>query len=279
MAIQLLIICYLAVAAFATPLTSPAVNTPFESSRIFANRSNQSQDGRYAAPAVKGTGGWEWAVNRARNDVSTLSLAEKVNLTSGIGSSGRCEGTLGRVDKLGIGELCFQDGPTGIRSSDYVTVFPSGVTTGATWNLDLIEQRGAAMASEFRAKGINVLLGPVTGGPLGRSPYQGRNWEGFGADPYLVGQASYVTVRGMQSQGVIATSKHFLAYEQETFRQLYAADDFWTLNKINNTQNTYSANLDDRPMHELYLKPFMHAVRAGTGCIMCVSDTSLLLWF
>lgn len=113
-------------------------------------------------------------------------------------------------------------------------------------------------------------LGPVTGGPLGRSPYQGRNWEGYGPDPYLHGEAAYQTVAGTQSAGVIATSKHFLAYEQETFRQLYAADTYWTLNPQNNTKNTYSANLDDRTLHELYLWPFMNAVRAGSGAVMCV---------
>ncbi|PWN87978.1 hypothetical protein FA10DRAFT_281476 [Acaromyces ingoldii] len=230
-----------------------------------------------AAPAalgrsinITGNGGWEAALARARHAVAQLDLAEKVNLTTGIGSVGRCEGTLGRVDKLGIPELCFQDGPTGVRASDFVTVFPAGVTTAATFNRDLFEARAEAMAAEFRAKGIHVLLGPVTGGPLGRSPYQGRNWEGFGADPFLVGEAAYRSVRGIQSQGVIATAKHFLVYEQETFRQLYAADDPWTLNPENNTVNTYSANVDDRTMHDLYLRPFQNAVRAGAGCIMCV---------
>lgn len=213
---------------------------------------------------------WQSAVSKAQSIVSQLNLQEKANLTGGIGSIGRCEGTLGRVERFGIPELCFQDGPTGVRASDFVTVFPAGLTTGATFNRDLMEKRGEVMAAEFKGKGINVLLGPVTGGPLGRSPYQGRNWEGFGLDPFLVGEAAYATVKGIQSQGVIATSKHFLAYEQETFRQLYAADDPFTLNPINNTVNTYSADLSDRTLHELYLKPFMNAVRAGTGAIMCV---------
>ncbi|MCO5565290.1 hypothetical protein L7F22_018963 [Adiantum nelumboides] len=213
---------------------------------------------------------WQSAVSKAQSIVSQLTLPEKANLTGGIGSVGRCEGTLGRVERFGIPELCFQDGPTGVRASDFVTVFPAGITTGATFNRNLMEKRGEVMAAEFKGKGINVLLGPVTGGPLGRSVFQGRNWEGFGLDPFLVGEAAYATVKGIQSQGVIATSKHFLAYEQETFRQLYAADDQFTLNPINNTINTYSADLSDRTLHELYLKPFMNAVRAGTGAIMCV---------
>ena len=113
------------------------------------------------------------ARSKAQGVVNQLTLAEKANLTGGI-VGGRCEGTLGRVDRFNIPELCFQDGPTGVRASDFVTVFPPGLTTGATFNRDLMEERGARMAAEFRAKGIHVLLGPVTGGPLGRSPYQGR---------------------------------------------------------------------------------------------------------
>ncbi|KAJ9475867.1 Glycoside hydrolase [Pseudozyma hubeiensis] len=218
---------------------------------------------------VTGNGGWEWAVEKARSVVGQLTLDEKVNLTAGI-VGGRCEGTLGRVDRFGIPELCFQDGPAGFRASDFVTVFPAGVTTAATWNRDLIYKRAAALGSEFVAKGVNVHLGPVTGGPLGRSPFQGRNWEGFGPDPYLHGEAAYYTVSGTQSAGVISTAKHFLAYEQETYRQLYAASDPYTLNPNNNTELTYSSNLDDRTLHELYLWPFMNAVRAGSGALMCV---------
>lgn len=259
---QLVWVAALIVAVIASPLQAETPNLTF--------LPVAAKDTNHSSPHVTGTGGWEWAVHKAKHAVSTLSLAEKVNLTGGIGSVGRCEGTLGRVDKLGIPELCFQDGPAGFRSSDLVTVFPAALTTGATWNPALMEKRGEAMAAEFRGKGVNVLLGPATGGPLGRSPYQGRNWEGFSTDPFLTGAAAYATVKGMQSQGVIATTKHFLVYEQETFRQLYAADDPWTLNSINNTVNTYSANVEDRTLHELYLKPFMHAVRAGTGAVMCV---------
>ncbi|TKY87542.1 hypothetical protein EX895_003556 [Sporisorium graminicola] len=218
---------------------------------------------------VTGNGGWEWAVEKARGVVGQLTLEEKVNLTAGI-TGGRCEGTLGRVDRFGIPELCFQDGPAGFRASDFVTVFPAGVTTAATWNRDLMYKRAAALGAEFVAKGVNVHLGPVTGGPLGRSPFQGRNWEGFGPDPYLHGEAAYYTVSGTQSAGVISTAKHFLAYEQETYRQLYAASDPYTLNPNNNTELTYSSNLDDRTLHELYLWPFMNAVRAGSGALMCV---------
>lgn len=215
---------------------------------------------------------WNDAVQKARLLISQLTLAEKANLTGGIGyeAGSRCEGSLGSVPRLNIPELCFQDGPTGIRASDLVTVFPAGLTTSATFNRELMERRGKRLAFEFRNKGINVLLGPVTGGPLGRSVFEGRIWEGFGLDIYLNAEASYSTVKGIQSQGVIATSKHFIAYEQETFRTLSAASSRFQFNPINNTKHPYNAIVDDRTLHEMYLKPFMNAIRAGSGAIMCV---------
>ena len=84
--------------------------------------------------------------------------------------------------------------------------------------------RGYALGEEFRAKGVNVALAPVAG-PLGRAPAGGRNWEGFGADPYLAGISFYSpsliegvgvskTVQGIQDTGVIATVKHYIANEQ-----------------------------------------------------------------
>ncbi|PWN31858.1 glycoside hydrolase [Meira miltonrushii] len=189
---------------------------------------------------------WEKSVKKAQLIVAQSTLAEKANLTGGLGYEvgSRCEGTLGSIPRLGLPELCFQDGPTGVRASDFVTVFPAGLTTAATFNRRLMEQRGKRLAYEFRGKGINVLLGPATGGPLGRSVFQGRNWEGFGLDTYLNGEASYATVKGIQSQGVIATSKHFIAYEQETFRTLYAASSRFQFNPINNTEHAYSANIN-----------------------------------
>lgn len=68
---------------------------------------------------------------------------------------------------------------------------------------------------------MHVALAPVTGGPLGRSPLGGRNWEGFSADPYLSSVGSYISVVGFQDTGVVATSKHYILYEQETQRYPY----------------------------------------------------------
>jgi beta-glucosidase len=75
-----------------------------------------------------------------------------------------------------------------------------------SWNKKLAKQRGAQMGEEFRKKGVNMVLGPVTG-PLGRIAEGGRNWEGFTDDPYLGGSLIYDTVSGIQSSGVGACTK------------------------------------------------------------------------
>ena len=107
-----------------------------------------------------GNGGWEWAYQEAKSLVSQMTLEEKVNLTTGVASAGRCEGTLGTVERFGIPALCFQDGPAGFRTSDFVTVFPAGVTTAATWNRQLIYDRAAALGAEFKGKGVVSTLAP-----------------------------------------------------------------------------------------------------------------------
>lgn len=102
-------------------------------------------------------------------------------------------------------------------NTDHNTAFPAGITTGATFDKDLIYARAVAIGKEFRGKGAHVFLGPMVG-PLGRKPLGGRNWEGFGADPVLQGIAGALTIKGVQEQGVIATIKHLIGNEQEMYR-------------------------------------------------------------
>ncbi|EKV06360.1 hypothetical protein PDIG_70540 [Penicillium digitatum PHI26] len=107
-----------------------------------------------------------------------MTLAEKVNLTTGTGFfMGPCVGQTGSVPRLGIPNLCLQDSPLRIRNSDHNTAFPPGTTVGATFNKDLMSERGVGLGEEARGKGVNVLLGPSVGA-LGRKPRGGRNWEG-----------------------------------------------------------------------------------------------------
>ncbi|KAI1122690.1 glycoside hydrolase family 3 protein [Nemania abortiva] len=208
--------------------------------------------------------GWEEAYVKARDFVSQLTLAEKVNLTTGIGwESGQCVGETGSVPRLGLRRLCMQDSPLGIRFGDFASAFSSGQTVAASFDRTLMYRRGQAMGEEHKGKGVNVILGPVAG-PLGRAPEGGRNWEGFSPDPYLTGVGMSETVKGIQDAGVIACAKHFILNEQEHFRQVGESQD-----RGYNITETLSSNLDDKALHELYLWPFADAVRAGVGAVMC----------
>ncbi|CAG7924406.1 unnamed protein product [Penicillium olsonii] len=163
---------------------------------------------------------------------------------------GPCVGNTYAPESIDYPSLCLQDGPLGIRFANPVTAFPAGINAGATWDRDLLYARGAAMGKESKGLGIHVQLGPASG-PLGKNPDGGRNWEGFSVDPYLSGVGMEETIQGMQDSGVQACAKHWLGNEQEHHRE------------------TMSSNIGDRATHELYLWPFMNAVKANVASVMC----------
>lgn len=191
---------------------------------------------------------WATAYQKAEALIADFTLDEKINISTGIGwMNGRCVGNIGHIrDFPG---LCLEDSPLGVRDADFVTAFPAGINSASTWNRALMRQRGLFMGQEHVGKGVNVALGPMMN--LGRNAAGGRNWEGFGADPFLAGEAAYETVLGMQNAGVQACAKHFINNEQEHFRTLE------------------SSNVDDRTQHEIYAHPFMKAVLAGVSAVMC----------
>lgn len=194
-----------------------------------------------------------------------MSIVEKVNLTTGTGwGSGPCIGNTGSVPRLGIPSLCLHDGPNGVRYTDYVTHFPSGLAAGSTFNKGIIYLRGKALGKEHKLKGVHIILGPTIG-PIGAKAAGGRNWESFGADPYLQGKAAAATVEGMQDGGVVAVLRHFIGYEQEHFRQVGE----WDENGWDLLCASISSNIADRAMHEVYMWPFAEAIRAGAGGVMC----------
>ncbi|KAL0264437.1 hypothetical protein SLS55_000387 [Diplodia seriata] len=218
-------------------------------------------DGYVAAPWYPTPyGGWteDWSTSyaKAAELVSNMTLAEKTNITVGTGYfMGRCVGNTGSAPRLGFPQLCLQDSALGVKGTENNTAFTPGITVGATWNKDLMYARGEAIGEEFRGKGVNVHLGPTVG-PLGRKPRGGRNWEGFGADPVLQAVGGAQTIKGVQAQGVMATIKHLIGNEQESYRM------------YNPFQPGISANIDDRTMHEIYLWPFAEGVRAGVVSVM-----------
>ncbi|KAK9326806.1 glycosyl hydrolase family 3 N terminal domain-containing protein [Lipomyces starkeyi] len=213
----------------------------------------------YPSPPTAGIG-WETAFAQADAFVANLTLEEKVTLLTGV-AQGPCIGNIAPIPRVDFYGLCLQDGPASIRQATYASVFPAGLTAAASWDKGLIYSRGLYLGAEFKAKGAHVALGPVAG-PLGRSGYGGRGWEGFSPDPYLTGIAMEQTISAMQRSGVQATAKHFIGNEQETQRNP-------TISQNNDTIEAVSSNIDDRTMHELYMWPFANAVRAGVASVMC----------
>ncbi|EAU87688.2 extracellular beta-glucosidase [Coprinopsis cinerea okayama7 len=209
---------------------------------------------------------WQEAYQKAKEKITTFTLAEKVNVTTGVGwMGGRCVGNIPPIpytsnpnpkvtDKAPDGRdqwpgLCLEDSPLGVRFADYVTSFPAGINAAASWNRRLIRKRGLLMGREFKGKGVNVALGPAMN--MARVAEGGRNWEGFGGDPFLAGEAAYETVLGLQEGGTQACAKHLLDNEQEYKRTMS------------------SSEVDDRTEHEVYLPPFLKSVMAGATSIMC----------
>jgi beta-glucosidase len=205
-----------------------------------------------AAPVVaQSAADWEAAYTKANTALARLSMGEKVGVVSGVGwNKGPCVGNTSPVNSIRYPQLCLQDGPLGIRFGGSVTAFSPGIQAASTWDLDLIRQRGSYLGAEAKGCGVHVLLGPVAGA-LGKIAQGGRNWEGFGPDPYLTGIAMQETIQGIQGAGVQACAKHYIGNEQELARE------------------TMSSNIDDRTMHELYLWPFADSVYAGVASVMC----------
>ncbi|CAN5149286.1 glycoside hydrolase family 3 C-terminal domain-containing protein [soil metagenome] len=156
------------------------------------------------------------------------------------------------VPGSGIRSFVLSDGPHGVRlqpdggdalglgEAVAATCYPPAAGIASSWNVKLIERVGVALGEEARAQGVGVLLGP--GINIKRSPLCGRNFEYFSEDPLLSGRLGAAWVRGLQSQGVGASLKHFAANNQETNRM------------------TVSAEVDERTLRELYLPAFEHVV-------------------
>lgn len=189
--------------------------------------------------------------------VSRMTLEEKASLCSG-----RDFWSTKAVERLGIESWMMTDGPHGLRkqaaASDALglhqsvpaTCFPSAAGLGATWNKELVREVGEALGVESSAENVGVILGP--GANIKRSPLCGRNFEYFSEDPLLAGELAAAHVRGVQSQGVGASLKHFAANNQERLRM------------------TIDAVVDERTLREIYLTAFETAVKkAKPWTVMC----------
>lgn len=175
-----------------------------------------------------------------------LSLEELIYLTNGHRGTGVTNtGSMGSLDKFGVPTINTADGPAGLRIHEEccipTTAFPCATLLASTWNPDLIEQIGIAGAKEVKENNIGLWLTPAVN--IHRSPLCGRNFEYYSEDPYLSGKMGAAMVRGMQSQHIGASVKHFACNNKETNRK--ESDSI----------------LSERALREIYLKAFEMIVK------------------
>lgn len=189
--------------------------------------------------------------------LASLTLEEKTSLLSGMDFWRTQE-----IPAKGVPSVRMADGPHGVRKEDFrharkhgghsvpATCFPTAAAQACAWDPALEEALGKAIAAECLAQGVSVLLGP--GVNIKRSPLCGRNFEYYSEDPLLAGTLGAAFIRGVQSMGVAACLKHFALNNQESWRF------------------RVSAEVDERALREVYLKPFEIAVKQGKPeTVMC----------
>jgi beta-glucosidase len=176
--------------------------------------------------------------------LNKLTLAQKVDLIGGEDNM-----YIRAEPAIGLPRLRMSDGPFGVRSVGPSTAYMAGVGLAASWDPALAQRVGEAMGRDARARGVNFFLGP--GANIHRAPQNGRNMEYYSEDPFLAGSMAVGFIDGIQSQGVVATIKHFVANNSEYDRR--------HLDTI----------IDERTLHEIYLPAFEMAVKdAHVGAVM-----------
>src|SRR4051794_30548394 len=184
-----------------------------------------------------------------------MTLGEKVDLMTGDTPQGTGAYFNAAIPRLGIPELRTADIGPGVRfGGTPTTAFPMDIAMAATWNPDLGDGLGRAVADEARATRHNMVLGPNVDIP--RQPWWSRIGETFGEDPLLSGRMAAGFVRGAQARGDMAVNlKHYNAYTQETNRRRGV--------------NTTSSVVDERTLQEIYTRPWALPVAEGLASVMC----------
>jgi beta-glucosidase len=178
--------------------------------------------------------------------IAALSLDDKCRLVAG-----RTTWRTQAFPDAGVPQLKMSDGPNGVRGEGHGgsgtpgVVMPSGITTGATWDPELVAELGALVGTEAVRKGAHIVLGPTVN--LHRTPVGGRTFECYSEDPELSGVLAAAWVRGVQSHDVAVTVKHFVANDTEIERMSVDVD------------------VDERSLRELYLRPFERTVKEANA--------------
>lgn len=198
-----------------------------------------------------GSGGHESSVpandadvsRRVDSILSRMSLEQKVDILGGVKSF-----YIRGYSDLGLPEQKMSDGPVGLRNYGPSTTM-GGIGLAAAWNPEMVQRLGRVFGEDGRARGVHFLLGP--GVNIQRAPMCGRNFEYFGEDPFLAARTAVAYVEGVQSEGVIATIKHYMGNNSEYDRR------------------HTDTEIDERTMREIYLPAFEAAVKeAHVGAIM-----------
>ena len=193
-------------------------------------------------------------------DGKFLPAVDQKNMEQGTGIISANQNSKLLIPRLNIWSSAFSDGPSGLSRDPhpkgateytYTTAFPTSTCLAATWNTPLIETVGKAFGEEVLDYGYDVIFMPAM--DLHRNPKCGRNFEYYSEDPLLSGKMAASMVNGLQSKGIGATLKHFVANNQETNRR------------------TYNTVVGQRALRELYLRGFEIAVKEGKPAAIMTS--------
>jgi len=192
---------------------------------------------------------------RVAQVVSAMTLDEKIRMLHGARSV--YVGYVPGIPRLCVPALKLEDGPAGVADEmTGVTQLAAPVALAASWDTSLARAYGEVIGEEEWGKGANVNLGPTVN--IVRDPRWGRAFEALGEDPYLAGQIGAAEIRGVQSRGVLSQVKHWVVYNQETFRNTPADDVI----------------VDRRTLHEIYMPQFEAAIaQGGASSVMCSYST------
>src|SRR5215470_7816756 len=199
------------------------------------------------APANSGVPARDAADGRARDLVNRMTLDEKIEQLHGIRDDNHYR-FVPPLPRLGIPAFQITNGPAGAgpggtKPQAKATALPSPLSLAATWDPALAKVNGAIIGEESKDIGNGLVEAPTIN--IARVPQNGRTFEGYGEDPYLVSQISVNNILSIQSQGVIANVKHYAANNQETNRF------------------TVNAEVDERVLREIYLPAFEASIRQG----------------